>query len=408
MWISAGEHELAENIIHLVLAKIDGAPAGTSGISLFIVPRSHLNADGTTGARNGIALAGLNHKMGNRATVNTALNLGESEPCVGELVGQPGRGLAAMFHMMNEARLAIGVVSCGLGMAGYLYAAEYARDRTQGRALTERDPATPPIPIIEHPDVRRMLLQQRAWIEGSLALCLYCARLVDEEAVATDPADKKAAHALLDLLTPIAKAYPSDHCTRANDLAIQVLGGYGYSREYPVERLWRDNRLNAIHEGTNGIQGLDLLGRKVLKDGGRSLGLLATRIIATITAARADERLHPLSSKLAHALTRAQSATAAAAQQAASGDMNLALSQSTAYLELCGHVVVGWMWLRQGLVASAALARPNLPEQETNFYLGKLAACQTFFLYDLPKVDPLAALIESADPLLTSIHSDII
>jgi alkylation response protein AidB-like acyl-CoA dehydrogenase len=406
MWISGGEHDLAENIIHFVLARIDGAPAGAAGISLFIVPRDHVTAGGAVGARNGVRLIGLNHKMGNRATVNTALNLGEDEPCVGELMGEPGKGLAAMFQMMNEARLGVGVFACGLGMAGYLYSVEYARTRLQGRALTTKDPTQPPIPIIQHPDVRRMLLLQRAWVEGSLALCLTCARLVDEAACAQDLAERAALHSLLDLLTPIAKAYPSDACTRANDLAIQVLGGYGYSREYPVERLWRDNRLNAIHEGTNGVQGLDLLGRKVLRDQGRALSHLAARVAATTSDAADDARCAPLAAQLTHALGQAHRATASLSVLASAGQLACAMSHSTAYLEMLGHVVVGWMWLRQARVASQALDRGGLPAADQRFYTGKLAVARAFSLYELPRVDTLAALLISADPLLTSLDDE--
>jgi alkylation response protein AidB-like acyl-CoA dehydrogenase len=407
MWISGGQHDLAQNIIHLVLARIDGAPAGAAGISLFIVPRNHIAPDGSVGARNGVSLVGLNHKMGNRATVNTALNLGEQEPCVGDLVGQPGRGLAAMFHMMNEARLGVGVFACGLGMAGALYSTEYARERLQGRPLGAKDPSQPPIPIIQHPDVRRMLLTQRALVEGSLALCLSCARLIDEAACTQDEAERAALHALLDLLTPIAKAYSSDMCTRANDLAIQVLGGYGYSREYPAERLWRDNRLNAIHEGTNGVQGLDLLGRKVFKDQGRALGLLAGRIQATIAAGRADARCVQLSTQLAHALGQAHQTTVALTKQAAQ-DAAGAMSHSSAYLELLGHVVVGWMWLRQALAASRGLDRAGVAASDRAFYEGKLATARAFALYELPRVDTLATLLASGDDLLTALDDAIL
>ena len=276
MWISAGEHELTENIVHLVLAKIPGADGktvpGTKGISLFIVPKKLVDSEGRlTGERNDVALAGLNHKCGWRGTTNTLLNFGEGKfkprgaaGAIGYLVGQPGEGLRCMFHMMNEARIGVGLAATMLGMAGYEASLDYARQRPQGRPMTAagKDAAAPQVPIIEHADVKRMLLAQKAYAEGALALELYCARLVDEQHTGDEAAAKDAA-LLLEVLTPIAKSWPSEWCLEGNSLAIQVHGGYGYTRDFPVEQYWRDQRLNMIHEGTHGIQALDLLGRKV-------------------------------------------------------------------------------------------------------------------------------------------------
>ena len=288
MWISAGEHELAENIIHLVLAKIPGSPPGVKGISLFIVPKFLVDADGSPGGRNDVVLAGLNHKMGYRGTTNTLLNFGEGKftpggtpGAVAYLVGDPNRGLAYMFHMMNEARIGVGLGATMLGYTGYLHALDYARNRPQGRHPGAKNPEAPQVPIIEHADVRRMLLAQKAYVEGALALNLYCARLVDEQKTADSEAARVEAGQLLDMLTPIAKSWPSQWCLEANSLAIQVHGGYGYTRDYPVEQFYRDNRLNPIHEGTHGIQGLDLLGRKVTQQDGAGLALLGREIEKT-------------------------------------------------------------------------------------------------------------------------------
>src|SRR3712207_4919306 len=296
MWISAGDHELSENIVHLVLAKIPGGPAGVKGISLFIVPKFLVNDDGSLGERNDIVLAGLNHKMGYRGTTNTLLNFGEGvhtpggrAGAIGYLVGEEHRGLTYMFHMMNEARIGVGTGAAVLGYTGYLHALEYARTRTQVRPAPSKDPAPPPVPIIEHPDVRRMLLAAKSYAEGGLALGLYCARLVDEEQTAEAEEDRARAHLLLEMLTPIAKAWPSQWGPVADDLAIQVHGGYGYTRDYPVEQFYRDNRLNPIHEGTNGIQGLDLLGRKVPMQDGAGLRLLAETIAATTARAAGSD-----------------------------------------------------------------------------------------------------------------------
>ena len=303
MWISAGEHELTENIVHLVLAKIPGPDGklipGTRGISLFIVPKKLVGTDGQlTGERNDVALAGLNHKLGWRGTTNTLLNFGEGKypvrggaGAIGYLVGKPHEGLRCMFHMMNEARIGIGMAATALGLAGYYASLDYAKNRPQGRPVgpAGKDPAQPQVRIIEHADVKRMLLAQKSYGEGALALMLYCARLVDEQHTGTPEAADEA-RLLLEVLTPIAKSWPSEWCLEANSLAIQVHGGYGYTRDFPVEQYWRDNRLNMIHEGTHGIQAADLLGRKVVMEGGKGLQLLAGRINAHHRARHAAAR----------------------------------------------------------------------------------------------------------------------
>ncbi|MGB7905034.1 MAG: acyl-CoA dehydrogenase, partial [Steroidobacteraceae bacterium] len=363
MWISNGEHDMSENIVHLVLAKIPAADGklvpGTRGISLFIVPKLLVNAAGElTGERNDVALAGLNHKMGYRGLPNTLLNFGEGAfpvggrpGAVGYLVGRPGDGLKCMFHMMNEARIGVGLGAVGIGYAGYEASLDYARNRKQGRPLTPagKDPASPPVNIIEHADVKRMLLAQKSYVEGGLALELYCGRLVDEArtgSVESVPAIK----ALLEMLTPNAKSWPSEWCLEANNLAIQVHGGYGYTRDFPVEQYWRDNRLNMIHEGTHGIQGLDLLGRKVLMDDGRALRLLAQRIDQTAQLAGEHAELHDESAAVAGALQSLLDATRAAWS---TGRPEEALANATPYLQAFGHVVVAWLWLD---VARAAVA----------------------------------------------------
>ncbi len=396
MWISGGEHDLSENIVHMVLAKIEGAPAGVKGISLFIVPKKTVNADGTVGARNGVKLIGLNHKMGYRGTTNTALAFGDGEECIGELVGEPNKGLACMFHMMNEARIGVGMGAVALGYAGYRHSLEYAKTRPQGRALSNKDPASPPVAIIEHADVKRMLLLQKSYVEGGLALGFYCARLVDEQHAHPDEAVRKEASRLLDLITPIVKAWPSEWCLEANKMAIQVLGGYGYTRDYPVERLYRDNRLNLIHEGTNGIQSLDLLGRKVLGDGGKTMQLLFGRIRTTADAA--PDALKNYAQDLREALTRIEQVTQKLGGAAAKGQVELAMANSAAYLEMFGHTVIAWLWLEQAQVASAALGKAQ--GEDRDFYEGKLAACRYFFVHELPKTKGWAELLHRLDDTL--------
>ncbi|MFC0315004.1 acyl-CoA dehydrogenase [Gordonia phosphorivorans] len=388
MWISAGDHEITENIVHLVLAKAPGGGPGTKGISLFVVPKFL-----TDGTRNDVALVGLNHKMGNRGTTNTLLNFGDGtfgvdgvDGAVGYLVGEEHHGLRYMFNMMNEARIGVGFLATALGYAGYLQSVEYAKTREQGRPIDVKGPDVAPVPIIEHADVKRMLLAQKAYAEGALALGLYASRLVDEETTAPDEADRARAHTLLEVLTPIVKSWPSQWCLEANSLAIQVHGGYGYTREFDVEQYYRDNRLNPIHEGAHGIHGLDLLGRKVIMDSGAGFAVLADAIGATVArAAAAGGEAATYSEALATALARLAEVTATAW---ASGDPAVALANATAYLEAAGHIVVAWMWLEQLLAVG---------DREGAFFSGKRAAARYFFIYELPKTGPQLDLIASCD-----------
>ncbi|RFU23226.1 acyl-CoA dehydrogenase [Geodermatophilus marinus] len=391
MWISAGDHELTENIVHLVLAKIPGGPPGVKGISLFIVPKRLLAGDGSVGERNDVVLAGLNHKMGYRGTTNTLLNFGEGvhtpggrAGAVGYLVGEPHQGLSYMFHMMNEARIGVGMGATVLGYTGYLHALEYARTRTQGRAASSKDPSSPMVRLVDHPDVRRMLLAAKSYAQGGLALGLYCARLVDEERTAETEEERARAHLLLDTLTPIAKAWPSQWGPVADDLAIQVHGGYGYTRDYPVEQFYRDNRLNPIHEGTNGIQALDLLGRKVTVHGGAGLRLLAETVGAT-TARAAGTPFADLAADVGAAVTRLVSVTGTLW---GTGDPALALANASAYLDAAGHTVVAWLWLEQALATR---------EETSDFHEGKRAAARYFQRWELPKVHTWLDLLESLD-----------
>ena len=408
MWISAGEHELSENIVHLVLAKIPGPDGrlipGTKGISLFLVPKKLLNDDGSVGERNDVTLAGLNHKMGFRGTTNTLLNFGEGRftpggeaGAVGWLVGEAGRGLACMFHMMNEARIGVGLGAACLGYTGYLHALDYARNRPQGRPPQAKDPATPQVPIVAHADVRRMLLAQKAYAEGGLALCLYCSRLVDDEQTG-DEAERERARWLLELLTPIVKSWPSQWCLEANSLAIQVHGGYGYTRDYDVEQFYRDNRLNPIHEGTHGIQALDLLGRKMVIGQGRAAMLFAGEIedcagrAAVLASQGAEgEALAAMGRQLAAAASRI---FATVSRLHAVGDLDVTLANAAVFLEAFGHVVVAWQWLEQAMVAQAATPAS---EADRDFYAGKGQAARYFFRWELPKVGPMLDLLDSID-----------
>ena len=403
MWISAGEHEITPNIVHLVLAKIPGPDgkltAGVKGISLFIVPKHRVDADGRlTGERNDVSLAGLNHKLGYRGTTNTLLNFGEKGGATGYLVGKPGEGLRCMFHIMNEARIGVGLGATMLGAAGYDASLAYAKQRTQGRpiAAVGKVAEAPPVRLIEHADIRRMLLAQKAIVEGGMALALYCARLVDEQR--TGEADSAAAAGtLLDMLTPIAKSWPSEWALEANSLAIQIHGGYGYTRDFPVEQHWRDNRLNMIHEGTHGIQGLDLLGRKAVMNGGAGLKLLAHRIDATIARALPRPSLATHANALAQALQRLGAATRSAWATAVPEE---ALANATPYLQAFGHTVLAWLWLDIGvsiLESDAAASSANV---------GRLAALDYFMRYELPRNDAWLRVVETRDSTCRDVPED--
>jgi alkylation response protein AidB-like acyl-CoA dehydrogenase len=401
MWISGGDHELADNIVHMVLAKIPGGPPGVKGISLFLAPRCWVEADGSLGSWNNIALAGLNHKMGQRGTVNCLLNFSEGGDTLATLIGEPGKGLAYMFHMMNEARLGVGHAAAMCGLGGYLSSLDYAHQRLQGRLPNNKDPSSPPVPIIEHADVKRMLLAQKAAVEGAMALTGYCAYLVDLLKIADDAAERERLDALLGVLTPVAKSWPSEHCLEANKLAIQILGGYGYTRDFPVERFYRDNRLNPIHEGALGIQAIDLLGRKVRLDGGRGFDLLCAKIEDAVALGRLEPELSAETAALQEALDKLRATTQAVLS---SNDLALGLANATIYLDAFGHVLIGWTWLWQARVATRAL-RARADGEERLFYMGKLAACRYFFRYELPKIDAAFILVGSLDDACLSFES---
>ena len=397
MWISGGEHQMSENIIHLVLAKVPGSPAGTRGISLFVVPKFLVDDDGAIGERNDIVITGLNHKMGFRGTVNTMPTLGQGmhtpggrPGAVGYLVGEENTGLKKMFTMMNEARLGVGLGATALGYTGYLKSLDYARNRPQGRPAGA-DPSSPQVMLTGHADVRRMLLAQKSYVEGALALGLYCARLVDDEKTGSRE-EAAAATTLLDVLTPIAKSWPSQWCLKANELAVQVLGGAGYTIDYDVEQHYRDNRLNPIHEGTHGIQGQDLLGRKVLAGGGAGLAALTGRIADTCARAEADGgAASELAAALRPRVDRLVEVTTALAGVGAA-DPAAFLADATEYLEAAGHIVIAWIWLEQVLALGSRIG-----DGSDAFAAGKRQAAAYFLQRELPVVDAKFDVLAAGD-----------
>jgi alkylation response protein AidB-like acyl-CoA dehydrogenase len=411
MWISNGDHELTANIVHLVLAKVPDA----RGMSLFIVPKWLVDADGAlTGERNDVATAGLNHKLGFRGIPNALLNFGEGRypargapGAIGYLVGRVGDGLRCMFHMMNEARIGVGVGAVALGQAGYEASLAYARERRQGRppGSSGKSASTPQVRIIEHADVRRMLLAQKSYVHGGLALALYCARLVDEENTGDGEAAAEASR-LLEILTPIVKSWPSQWCLEANSLAIQVHGGYGYTRDFPVEQFWRDNRLNMIHEGTHGIQGIDLLGRKVVLHEGRALALLLARMRDTAMRAASFGELAGMADALREGADRLEQATRAAWAGAAPLEV---LANATHYLEGFGHTVIAWIWLDVATMAVVRRDSASLPPpapEEGAMLAGLQHAARYFFDFELPKTPAWFAPVAARNALALELREE--
>jgi len=395
-FISGGDQSITENIIHMVLAKIEGAPAGTKGISLFICPKFMVNDDGSLGARNDVATAGLLHKMGYRNTTSTMLSFGESDGAVGYLVGEAHMGLSYMFQMMNEARIGVALGAAVLGYQGFNYSLDFARNRPQGRLPSNKNPQSKQVNIIKHSDVRRMLLAQKSYAQGSLAMCMFASSLFEDSHTAPTQGERDQAFLLLDLITPMVKSWSSKYGLKANELAIQVLGGSGYIREYPVEQYYRDNRLNPIHEGTEAIHGLDLLGRKVLMNKGVGMKLFTQSVLATAESATHIEQTKMFAPTLSAALTTLNEVTTVLTAHLAK-DPDLALANATVYLDLFGRVLASWIWLKQAIKAAHGLNSAQLHASDSDFYNGKLQATRYYFQWELPEIYPQADLLKRFD-----------
>lgn len=402
IFISAGDHDGVENVIHLLLARIKGAPAGVKGISLFVVPKKRIEAQDRLVA-NDLLVAGVYHKLGYRGAPITQLSLGENDDCRGYLVGEPHQGLSYMFQMMNEARINVGLGAAGIASAAYYASLEYTRERLQGRRVSAKDPATPPVPIIEHSDVKRMLLFQRAVIEGSLSLLLQCC-LYEDQMKGAEGQEKDRYHLLLDLLTPIAKTYPSEMGIHSISQGLQCLGGYGYCDEFLLELFYRDARIHPIHEGTTGIQGLDLLGRKVRMKGGLAFTLFLEEVQKTLKEAEPFSALTPYIGMLQEALESLKRITGQLLALAQEGKTEIFLADATLYLELFGIIAVAWQWLGQGVSIQKALN--NGPsEMETRFYQGKFYTLRFFYHYELPKIQGLLKRLRESDGLTVSMET---
>ncbi len=396
IFISAGDHDGVDNVVNLMLAKIKGAPPGVKGISLFVVPR--LRPDKNGGLEpNDVNIAGIFHKLGYRGCPITQLSLGESGDCRGWLVGVPHQGLAYMFQMMNEARIEVGIGAAGIASAAYYAALEYAKARPQGRKPGTKNPSLPPVPIIQHADVKRMLLFQRAVVEGSLALLLQCALYSDYTKV-TEGQEREKYGQLLDLLTPIAKTYPSEMGILSCSQGLQVLGGYGYCDEFPLEQFYRDCRIHPIHEGTTGIHGLDLLGRKIVMKNGQAYQSYLREVQQTIQLSRSNPLIEPYAIRLDQTILRLEDVTHHLLEISRNHGPELFLADSTLYLEVFGIIAVAWQWLVMGLAASKALDQAP-SEVEASFYEGKLQTMKYFFHYELVKSHGLFERLLNGDGL---------
>jgi alkylation response protein AidB-like acyl-CoA dehydrogenase len=400
-FISAGDHDMAENIVHLMLARIKGAPAGVKGLSLFVVPKNRVNASGKL-EFNDVSCAGCYHKMGYRGAPIAQLSMGESDDCRGWLVGEANKGISYMFQMMNEARIGVGLGAVAISSAAYHAALEYTRERLQGRSVSEKDPTKPQVPIIEHADVKRMLLQQRAIIEGALSLMVYAGKLVDLAGISAGE-EKERFDLLLDFLIPMVKSYPSEMGIISTSLAIQCLGGYGYSDEFPVEQYMRDVRIHPIHEGTTGIQGMDLLGRKVTMHKGKALSIYLEEVGKTITAAQSIGELKPYAEKLSAAIELFKQVTAALVGIAMKGEVERYLADATIYLEMSGIICIAWQWILQGIAVQKALSKTAAGE-ERDFYEGKFFTMKFFFEYELPKIEGLRTRLLSSDAITVAMR----
>ena len=397
IFISGGDHDLTENIVHMVLARIEGAPPGTRGISLFCVPSQRnegAEADPRGALRpNDVTVTGLIHKIGWRGLPSVALSFGDKGDCHGWLVGEPHRGLSYMFQMMNEARISVGVSGVATASVAYHEARAYAEGRPQGRALGEKAQGRQ-IPIIEHADVRRMLLRQKAIVEGGLALVARASLYADLAAHAESVAERQEAQLLLDLLTPIAKSFPAEKGFEANVLALQIHGGYGYSSEYLPEAWMRDQKLNTIHEGTTGIQGMDLLGRKAVAGGGAALAALRTEVSKAVALGRQNGVAEDLCAAVANALTEAESLTMHLAQLGLAGDVGKMMLHSSDYLDLMSVLVIAWQHLA---MAAVAARKPPASDDDAAFLRGKQRAAEYFIRTEVPRLFMLSALCRSGE-----------
>ena len=400
IFISGGDHQFAENIVHLVLARIEGAPKGTKGISLFVVPKNRLKEDGTLEYNDVMTVADF-QKMGQRGYCTTHLGFGDSDDCRGWLVGEEHKGLAQMFLMMNGARIAVGRGAAAISMAAYRASLQYANERPQGRKLTstgKKNPSEKQSLIIEHPDVRRMLLLQKSIVEGSLSLVFLASKYHDIVTTATSKEEKEKYHLLLEMIIPIVKTYPSEAGAESVDNGLQVLGGYGFCADFSLQQYYRDIRISSLYEGTTGIQSQDLLGRKVPMQNGKALELLVSEITKTILAASKDEDLKQYAIILGDKLKQSQKVLSHLMPFAMKGNYERYLADANLFMEYMSIVVLGWLWLEMAVDAKKELTNTNRKYSEI-FYESKIHTMKFYFKYEVPKTNSLVESLMNDETL---------
>ncbi len=381
IFISAGEHNMTDNIVHAALARIEGAPEGTRGISLFLVPKINVNDDGSLGEFNNVVCTGIEKKMGLHGNSTASLTLGGSGKCVGTLLGSENKGMSAMFVMMNEARQVVGQQGHCLATTSYLYSLNYAKERVQSANL--KNPREGSVPIIQHPDVRRQLMIMKSYVEGFRSLIYYSGRCFDRMAVADNDEEKTKYQKRIEILTPIIKGYITNRALDVCSHGIQVHGGYGYIKEYPVEQLLRDAKILEIYEGTNGIQAIDLLNRKMRMDGGRPFMDFLAEIQDTVTMSKSTTGMEDLAGRLQKALDRYNEIVATMAKTAMSDKAEYAFAHATPLLDVTGDLVIAWLLLWRATVATRALEK-GAKKKDESFYEGQVKTAEFFICSSLP------------------------
>lgn len=406
IFISGGEHLACDNFVHLTLARIKGAPAGTKGISLFLIPKflpeeNDLNF-------NNVTCVGDFQKLGQKGYATTHLAFGDTGPCKGFLLGEANQGLSYMFQMMNEARIMVGQTAAAVASAAYYASLHYAQERPQGRKIEDKDPTKQQTLIINHADVRRMLLLQKAIFEGAMSLGLECLKLVDLHRAAGDHENTADQLLLLELLTPIMKTYPSEMGIQSVSNALQVLGGYGYTMDFDLQQYYRDIRIMSIYEGTTGIQSIDLLGRKMIMQQGRAVQLLIDQMQSTMDQATTYETLSPYVKELGNGVISLVEVVTFLKPRAEQGEVERFLADANIFMELASNLVIAWQWLKQGLVAHQQLLKNEADRQKINFYESKIHTMKFYFKYELPKMYANATTLMNNEELTIKREKEII
>ena len=400
IFISCGDSDVVDNVVHLLLARVKGAPAGTKGISMFIVPRERIKEDGSM-VHNDVASIGVYHKMGYKGAPIAHLSFGENNDCHGWLVGEENKGLSYMFQMMNEARIAVGLHATAISSASYYASLKYANERLQGRHITEKNPEMPQVPIITHADVKRMLLFQKTFIDGALCLELQCSYFADMERV-TEGDEKEKYNLLLELLTPVAKSYPAEMSNLSTSTSLQIFGGYGFTKDFIAEQYYRETRIHTLHEGTTAIHGLDLLGRKVMMKNGKAVMFLMQEVMQDIAKAKQQDNTKNQALALEKKLGQLQELSMHLMTVAQKEGVEAYLSDATLYLELFGILVLGWLWLK---MANTCNENQNIDKQ---FADSKFLCCNYFFEYELPKAEALFIRLKSTNRVTVGVDSSLI